>query len=179
MLRRAASIVIGCATAAALAIPTGAGAATAPPASGTWHIKPEHSQPGPALDDFIGTFKVSGNRVSGLQGISQHAVNSGCDRGEHVSLVGSVPIRHALDTSIGEDFFTVSVADATSFVKVHLKFQGRGTRRHPAKVHRASGLMRIYFPGGSDTAGGFTTYSNITYETAFAGTCNLRFSIAP
>jgi hypothetical protein len=178
MIRRAAIVVAGCATAAALALPAGAVAATAPPASGTWQIKPEHSQPGPAVDVLTGTFKVSGNRVSGLQGITQHAVNSGCDRGEHVSLVGSAPIRHAVDPSIGEDFYSVSVANPSSFVKVRLTFQGRGTKRHPAKVHRASAMMRIYFPGGTDTIGEFTTYSNITYETAFAGTCNLRFSIA-
>jgi hypothetical protein len=178
MIRRAAIVVAGCATAAALALPGGAIAATAPPASGTWQIKPERSQPGPADDIFTGTFKVSGSRVSGLQGITQHAVNSGCDRGEHVSLVGSVPIRHAVDPSIGDDYYTVSVANPSSFVKVRLTFQGRGTKRHPAKVHRGTGLMRIIFPGGSATTGEFTTYSNITYETAFAGTCNLKFSIA-
>ncbi|HTU95058.1 MAG TPA: hypothetical protein VMF14_04395 [Solirubrobacteraceae bacterium] len=179
MIRRALSLLVaGCATAGALALPVGASAATPPPASGTWHITPEHSQPGPSVDVFTGTFKVQGNRVSGLQGITQRRVNSGCDRGEHVSMVGSAAIRHALDPSVGEDFYSVSVASPISFVKVHLTFQGRGSKRHPAKVHRASAMMRIYFPGGSETIGGFTAYSNITYGTAFAGTCNLKFSIA-
>jgi hypothetical protein len=150
-------------------------AATSPPASGTWQIVPNHSQPGPSIDDFRGTFKVNGGVVSSLRGVTQHAVNRGCDRGVTVTMTGSAPISHALVPAVGADYYLVG--GVNSFAHVHLTFHGRGTKKHPAKVRKGTGELRISFPGGSDTLGGYTSYSNITYESSTAGTCNLEFSI--
>jgi hypothetical protein len=161
---------------AALSVPL-AGAATPPPAPGAWKIVAEHDQPGPPSKELTGSFKVSGNAIKELQGTTQHDLNSGCDPGVRIALVGSVPIRHALDTSIGTDYYYVGVAGPTSFAKVHVTVRGRGTAKHPATSHRVPADLRIVFPGGSSTVGGFTTYSNITYESKTAGTCNLKFQV--
>jgi hypothetical protein len=151
--------------------------ATAPPAAGGWGIFPNHSQPGPSINDFKGSFKVAGSDVTDLHGVTQHAVNSGCVAGETVTMVGKVAIDHEVIAAIGVDYFEVG-GGPNSFARVKLTFQGRSSKKHHAKTHHGSGHLRIFFPGGSDTAQGFTGYSNLTYSSNAGGICNLEFSIA-
>jgi hypothetical protein len=147
------------------------------PASGAWRIGPEDSQPGPTVNQFSGGFTVaSASRVGALHGVTEHDLNRGCDSGVTVTMTGSVPISHFVNAAVSADYYVVS-SPKTQFEPVKLTLRGRGTKKHPAKAHKASGELRIFFPGGTDTVGGFTTYSNLTYESATAGTCNLKFSV--
>ncbi len=149
--------------------------ATTRPASGAWKIRANHSQPGPAINDFDGSFEVKGSKVADLNGVTQRAVNSGCIAGQHVTMIGSASIRHLLDPSIGADYYYVGKVNG--FAKVGLTFQGSGTRTKPARIDQGQGELRIFFPGGTDTRGGFTGYSNLTYSSSTAGICNLEFSV--
>jgi hypothetical protein len=148
-----------------------AAAATSPPAAGAWKIVANHSQPGLAIKQFDGSFAVAAGKVSKLTGITQRHVNSGCVAGERVTMLGSAPILHFLKPAVPADYYYVGKVNA--FANVKLTFQAKGA----GKVHKGVGALRIFFPGGTDTRGGFTTYSNLTYESSTAGTCNLEFSI--
>ena len=149
------------------------------PAKGPWRVVPDQSQPGSSLDQFKGKFTVAGLRVIHLHGTTQHAVNRGCVAGESVTLLGRVQIRHVIPATIPEDLYAVSIGVPPSSVHVRLMLHGRRSRKHRAKKHRVSGLLRIFFPGGTDTIGGYTVYSNLTYSSRPAGICDLRFSITP
>ncbi len=146
-------------------------AATSPPAGGGWKIVADHSQPGPSIHDFQGSFAVKAGAVSKLTGVTQRHVNSGCVVGERVTMLGSTPILHFLNPSIASDYYYVGKGKL--FANVKLTFQAKGG----GKSHKGVGELRIFFPGGTDTLGGFTTYSNLTYESSTAGTCNLQFSV--
>ena len=151
-------------------------AAASPPASGTYTIGTDVDTPGgQPIDQFHGAFKVSGGRVSGLHGISQHGVNTGCKRKETITMIGSQPILHLVIASTGSDFYWVGNAHTLAFANVRLTFKGPG---RSAKVHRGTGSLRIYFPGGTDTSVGFTINSNLSYDSEWAGLCNLKFSIS-
>lgn len=149
--------------------------ATSEPASGTWKITANHSQPGPSINDFDGSFVVKGGDVVELKGVTQHAVNSGCAAGQHVSMLGSIAVRHFLEPSIPSDYYYVGKVNG--FANVSLTFQRSGRSKRHDKTTRGRGELRILFPGGTDTQGGFTAYSNLTYSSATAGICNLEFSV--
>ena len=157
------------------AVDARAAVATAQPASGAWKISANHSQPGPAINDFDGSFEVKGGKVADLKGVTRRAVNSGCVAGRHVTMVGSAAIRHLLDPSIQADYYYVGKVNG--FAKVNLTFQGSGTGTKHAKIDKGKGELRILFPGGTDTRGGFTAYSDLTYSSSTAGICNLEFSV--
>jgi hypothetical protein len=149
--------------------------ATTQPASGGWKIRANHSQPGPAINDFDGSFEVKGSNVTDLNGVTQGAVNRGCIAHQHVTMVGGATIRHFLNPSIPADYYYVGKVNG--FAKVSLTFQDSGTKTKPAKIDKGEGELRIFFPGGTDTRGGFTEYSNLTYSSSTAGICNLEFSV--
>lgn len=159
----------------AVAFAARAAAATDQPAAGPWKITANHSQPGPAINDFDGSFEVSDGRVADLKGVTQRRVNRGCIAGQHVTIVGSATIRHFLDPSIPADYYYVG--NVNGFANVRLTFQGSGRRKSDRRIHKATGELRIFFPGGTDTRGGFTEYSNLTYSSPTAGICNLEFSV--
>lgn len=158
-------------TSSAFGVSARAAAATSPPAGGGWKIVADHSQPGPAIKMFEGSFAVGAGKVSKLTGITQRRVNSGCVAGERVTMLGSTPIVHFLKPAIASDYYYVGKGKL--FANVSLTFQAKGG----GKVHKGVGELRIFFPGGTDTLGGYTTYSNLTYESSTAGTCNLEFTI--
>ncbi|MGO9955898.1 MAG: hypothetical protein ACLP50_07920 [Solirubrobacteraceae bacterium] len=187
-MRVAIALLVGLvASGAAVAVSTGATppvshqavATTPPPAPGRWRITANVSNPGEAaIDQFNGSLTVTGEAVTDLHGITQHGVNSGCIAGERVAMLGSVAIRHEVDATVGSDFWEVALPNPNAFVTVRITLQGHRSARHPAKIHHATGHLRIFFPGGTDTTGGITTYSNITFGPTPAGICNLEFSIS-
>jgi hypothetical protein len=150
-------------------------AAASPPTAGAWKIVANHSQPGPSINEFDGSFTVSGGKVAKLTGITQRRVNSGCIARERVTMLDSTAIRHFLDQSIASDYYYVGKVNG--FAKVALTFQGAPGTKDARTVHSGTGQLRIFFPGGTDTRGGFTGYSNLTYESSSAGICNLEFSV--
>jgi hypothetical protein len=120
---------------------------------------------------------VTGGTVADLHGTTQHAVNSGCVAGETVTESGKVPIGQEVIAATGSDFYEVG-GGPNSFARVRLTFQGHSSKKHRAKTFHGTGELRIFFPGGTDTVGGFTDYSNLTYSSSAGGICNLEFSIA-
>jgi len=162
---------------ASSAFGVGARVATAarPPTAGAWKIVANHSQRGPSINEFDGSFTVSSGRVAKLTGITQRRVNSGCVAGERVTMLDSTPIRHFLNQSIPSDYYYVGKVNG--FAKVRLTFQGAAGTNGARTLHSGIGQLRIFFPGGTDTSGGFTVYSNLTYESSSAGICNLEFSV--
>lgn len=150
-------------------------AATAQPASGTWKITANHSQPGPAINDFDGSFVVKRGEIVELKGVTQHAVNSGCVAGQHVTMLGNSVIRHFLAPSIPSDYYYIGKVNG--FANVSLTFSGSGKAKGHGKITTGKGELKIFFPGGTDTVGGFTTYSNLTYSSSAGGICNLEFSV--
>jgi hypothetical protein len=170
-----ACLAVGLLTASVGAAVVHAQMAVPPPGAGQWQIAPD-KEPGvpQGIDDFKGAFTVtSGLEVTKLHGVTQHGVNSGCISGVDITMSGSVPIRHLVIAAVGSDFWVVSSSNGMLFQKVDLTVQGRH-----GKKRRATGELRIYFPGGSDTTGTYTVYSNMTLSSSVTGTCNLRFSIA-
>jgi len=151
-------------------------AAASPPASGTYTIRTDVDTPGgQPIDQFHGAFKVSGGRVSGLHGVSQHGVKAGCKRNETITMIGSQPILHLVIASTDSDFYWVGNSHTLAFANVRLTFKGSG---RSAKVHRGTGSLRIYFPGGTDVSVGFTINSDLSYDSEWAGFCDLKFSIS-
>jgi hypothetical protein len=163
---------------ALMGFPGMAAAETAPPSAGSWQIVANQSQPGSPLVEFLGSFTVNGNAVTGLHGITQQAVNRGCTAGESVTVLGNVPIRHFVNPEVPADVYEVS-QPGVFFTTVDITLQGRKTKKHRARLYRSTGHLRIIFPGGSATLGGSTSYSNLTYSSAGGGTCNLEFSVNP
>jgi hypothetical protein len=161
-----------------VSFPGMAAAETSPPSAGPWQIVANQSQPGPSLVEFLGGFTVTGSVVTGLHGITQHAVNRGCAAGESVTVLGNAAIRHFINPEIPVDVYEVS-QPGVFFTTVDITLQGRGTKKHRAKLYHSTGHLRVIFPGGSATLGGFTSYSNLTYSSAGGGTCNLEFSVSP
>jgi hypothetical protein len=151
-------------------------AAASPPGSGTYTIRSDaDTAGGQPIDEFHGAFKVSGGRVSGLHGVSQHGVKTGCKRNETITMIGSQPILHLVIASTGSDFYWVGNAHTLAFANVRLTFKGPG---RSAKVHRGAGSLRIYFPGGTDVSVGATINSDLSYDSKWAGFCDLKFSIS-
>ena len=85
------------------------------------------------------------------------------------------PILHLVIASTGSDFYWVGNSHTLAFANVRLTFKGPG---RSAKVHRGTGSLRIYFPGGTDKSVGFTINSDLTYDSEWAGYCDLKFSIS-
>ncbi len=150
-------------------------AAASPPQAGAWKIVANHSQPGPSINEFDGSFAVSGGKVAQLTGTTQRHLNSGCVPHERVTMLDSTAIRHFLNQSIASDYYYVGKVNG--FAKVSLTFRGGGGTKDARVLHRGVGQLRIFFPGGTDTRGGFTGYSNLTYASSSAGICNLEFSV--
>jgi hypothetical protein len=173
--RRILSAVPIAAIAVLAAIVSTAGAVTpsAPaPASGAYAIQTRHDLSG-RIDQFHGSFRVNGRSVSDFHGVVQRHANSGCAVGTSVVVLGSAPINHLVDAD-GTDEWAVSQEANGGFIRVPITLRLRGSRR----IHRSTGELRIYFPGGSDTVDGSTVYSNITFGPTVAGpACNLEFSV--
>lgn len=162
-------------TSSAAAVGARVAVAASQPASGAWKITANRSQPGPSINDFDGSFVVKGGEVVDLKGVTQHAVNSGCVAGQHVTMLRGAEIRHFLEPSIPSDYYYVGKVNG--FANVSLTFSGSGKVKGHGKIATGKGELRIFFPGGTDTVGGFTTYSNLTYSSSAGGICNLEFSV--
>lgn len=100
-------------------------------------------------------------------------------RARKTVLVGAVvgaPIRHFYKPADGDNFFWVGKGTEL-WDTLEFTFQGKGTKHHPAKVHKASAQLRMYFQGGSTAIVGDGAYSSITLTNNWAGICNLEFDI--
>ena len=93
-----------------------------------------------------------------------------------VDAVVGAPIRHFYKPADGDNFFWVGKGTEL-WDTLEFTFQGKGTTHHPAKVHKASAQLRMYFQGGSSAIVGDGAYSNITFTNNWAGICNLEFDI--
>jgi hypothetical protein len=168
------AVLLACAS-SAFGVSARVATATAPPAGGTWKIVPNHSQPGPSINEFDGSFAVKAGKVEKLTATTQRHVNSGCIAGEHVKMVGSAPIRHFLDTPTASDYYYVGKVNG--FATVTLTFQRATGTKAARQPHKGTGQLRIFFPGGTETRGGYTAYGNLTYTSSTAGICNVEFSV--
>jgi len=168
------AVLLACAS-SAFGVNARVATATAPPADGTWKIVANHSQPGPSINEFDGSFAVKAGKVDKLTATTQRHVNSGCIAGVRVKMIGSAPIRHFLDTPTASDYYYVGKVNG--FATVTLTFQASTGTKAARELHKGTGQLRIFFPGGTDTRGGYTGYSNLTYSSSTAGICNVEFSV--
>lgn len=130
-----------------------------------------------------GSFVVTGSRVSDLHGMTARGVNRGCVVGEHVTVLGTLPITHQQDVTTGADYYAVfdAASGQINELVVRVRLQGGGSRRHPAKAHVVSGGLEMYFPGAV-AAPAFISPStgtgSLTYSSPSAGICHVVFDFS-